>query len=79
MVTGDSSIIILATWEVEIGRIVVPDQLRQKKKKITRPHINQWLGTMLHACLPTQRCMEAQIEKSQSRPARAQRETLSQK
>jgi hypothetical protein len=35
--------VILAIWRVEIGRIVVQDQLG---KKFPRPHLNQWLGVV---------------------------------
>jgi hypothetical protein len=38
---------ILATQKVEMERIRVQDQSRQKKKKFSRPHLNLWLGTVL--------------------------------
>jgi hypothetical protein len=38
-------LIILATWEAEIGRIVAPGQPGQKVLE-TPPHLNKWLGTV---------------------------------
>jgi hypothetical protein len=33
--------IILENWEAEVGGIIIQGQLEQKKKKFTRPHLNQ--------------------------------------
>jgi hypothetical protein len=30
-----------ATWETEIGRIMIPGQPKAKKKKVVRPHFNR--------------------------------------
>jgi hypothetical protein len=35
------TLVIPATWEAEIRRIMVQSQPGQKKKKSTRPHLNQ--------------------------------------
>jgi hypothetical protein len=40
---------MLATWEAKIGKIKVESQPWQKKK-FKRPHFNQWLGIVVHAC-----------------------------
>jgi hypothetical protein len=41
--------IILATQEAEIRRIVVRGHPRQK---VSKTHLNQWLGMVVHACHP---------------------------
>jgi hypothetical protein len=40
-------VLILATQETEARRITNPD------KKFSRPHLNQWLGTVAYACHPS--------------------------
>jgi hypothetical protein len=45
--------IILATWEVEIGRIKDEASLGEKRKKITRACLDKWLGTVVFACHPS--------------------------
>jgi hypothetical protein len=42
--------IILATLEVEIGRILFEASWSNKHM---RPHLNQWLGMVTHACHPS--------------------------
>jgi hypothetical protein len=45
--------IILETWEVKIRRTEVRGQPRPKQnKKFMRPHLKQWLGTVVHICHP---------------------------
>jgi hypothetical protein len=36
-------------WDYKLARIVVQDQLRHKSP-ITKPHLNQWLCVVTHAC-----------------------------
>jgi hypothetical protein len=42
--------VILATWEAETGRIIWFKAVLGEK--VTRPHLNQQLGTAVHACYP---------------------------
>jgi hypothetical protein len=43
--------VILTTWNVEIERMMVQGQLRQKK--LVRLHLIQWLGAMVDTCHPS--------------------------
>jgi hypothetical protein len=41
-------------WKAEIGRIMIPGQLRQKNEKIARPHLDRKkLGMVVHPCHPS--------------------------
>jgi hypothetical protein len=42
--------VLLAAWEVETQRVVVGSQLG---KKLARPHLNQLVGLLVHACHPS--------------------------
>jgi hypothetical protein len=60
--------VILATWETQIGGMVVPGQPKQKKF-MRHPHLfRKKLGMVVHACHPSY-CGKHKLGGSWSRPA----------
>jgi hypothetical protein len=69
--------IILAMWEADIRRIMVPGQHQQKQ--FVRPWLNNNNNKAGHGGCHLSCCRKCKIERLQSRPVWAKSETLSSK